>query len=201
MAKAINSFVPFLALLICIVGAANSAATGYRSPVTTSNFVKWSCSSTTYPRLCIRTLSTFSTKIQNSPHQLALTALNVSLDTAKSAKGFVLKLGKFKGLKKMEYKAIADCIDEMGESVDRLGDSVKELKNMGKYKGQDFMWHMSNVQTWVSAALTDDNTCLDGFAGRSLNGKIKSSIRAQVVNVAQLTSNALALCNRFAKKN
>ncbi|KAF4362994.1 hypothetical protein CsatB_009156 [Cannabis sativa] len=198
MAKLINSLLLFLAFLIC--GAVT--ATGYKSPATTTtpNFVKWSCSSTTYPRLCIRTLSTYSSNIQNSPHQLALTALNVSLSNAKLAKGFVLKLGKFKGLKTKEYKAIADCIDEMGESVDRLGESFKELKNMGKYKGQDFMWHMSNVQTWVSASLTDDNTCIDGFAGKSMNGKIKSSVRAQIVNVAQLTSNALALCNRFATK-
>ena len=198
MAK-VHSLVSLLVFILCISRMANSTATGY--PAKTSNFVKSSCSSTTYPPLCIRTLSTYSSKIQNSPHQLALTALSISLDTAKSAKDFVSKLGKFKGLKKMEYKAVADCFDQMGESVDRLSDSVKELKNMAKFKGQDFLWHMSTVQTWVSAALTDDNTCLDGFAGKSLEGKIKNSIRARVVNVAQLTSNALALCNRFASNN
>ncbi|PON89464.1 Pectinesterase inhibitor domain containing protein [Trema orientale] len=178
-----------------------AAATSYENPAATSNFVKTSCGATTYPPLCIRTLSTYSSKIQNSPHQLALTALSVSLDSSKSAKDFVSKLRKFRGLKKMEYEAIADCFDQMGDSVDRLGDSVKELKSVAKFKGQDFLWHMSNVQTWVSAALTEDNTCLDGFAGKSLDGKIKASIRARVVNVAQLTSNALALCNRFASKN
>ncbi|KAI8030579.1 hypothetical protein LOK49_LG01G01327 [Camellia lanceoleosa] len=63
----------------------------------------------------------------------------------------------------------------------------------GKGKGKDFLWHMSNVETWVSAALTDENTCLDGFSGRALDGNVKASIKARVTNVAQVTSNALAL--------
>lgn len=132
---------------------------------------------------------------------MALTALSVSIDKARAAYTFVTKLGKLKGLKSREYKAIKDCVDEMGDSVDRLSQSVQELKRLGgKSKSEDFLWHMSNVQTWVSAALTDENTCLDGFAGKALNGKIKASIRHWVVNVAQVTSNALALCNRFAAK-
>ncbi|MCI84932.1 21 kDa protein, partial [Trifolium medium] len=48
------------------------------------------------------------------------------------------------------------------------------------------------------AALTDDNTCLDGFAGPSMNGNAKAAIENKVVNVTQVTSNALALVNRFA---
>lgn len=115
--------------------------------------------------------------------------------------GFVAKLAKFKGLKAREYGAIKDCMDEMGDSVDRIRKSVRELNNASKSKGKDFLWHMSNVETWVSAALTDENTCMDGFSGRALDGKIKSSIRARVTNVAQVTSNALALVNQFAGKN
>lgn len=132
---------------------------------------------------------------------MALTALSVSVEKAQAAKTFVVKLSKMKGLKSREYKAIKDCIDEMGDSVDRLRQSVQEIKRMGgRSKREDFLWHMSNVQTWVSAALTDENTCLDGFAGKALDGKIKASIRPWVVNVAQVTSNALALCNRLAAK-
>ncbi|KAF3433129.1 hypothetical protein FNV43_RR24231 [Rhamnella rubrinervis] len=187
-----------LVSVLYIVGTAKSTATA--SPKTT-NFVKSSCSATTYPAVCVKSLSTYATAIQQSPHQMALTALSVSIDKAGAAKTFVTKLGKLKGLKSREYKAIKDCVDEMGDSVDRLSQSVQELQRLGgKSKRQDFLWHMSNVQTWVSAALTDENTCLDGFAGKALNGKIKASIRQWVVNVAQVTSNALALCNRFAAK-
>lgn len=97
--------------------------------------------------------------------------------------------------------AIKDCLEEINDTVDRLSKSFKELKSMGQSKGKDYQWHISNVETWVSAALTDENTCVDGFGGRALNGRVKSSIKARIVNVAQVTSNALALINKFASKN
>jgi pectinesterase inhibitor-like protein len=57
---------------------------------------------------------------------------------------------------------------------------------------------MSDVQTWVSAALTDQSTCTDGFQEANANGEIKTVVRGRIVQVAQLTSNALALLNKLA---
>ncbi|VVA93676.1 unnamed protein product [Arabis nemorensis] len=55
---------------------------------------------------------------------------------------------------------------------------------------------ISDVQTWVSTALTDDDTCMDGF-GRART-VVKDLVRQHVVKVARLTSNALALINMYA---
>ncbi|XP_047959272.1 21 kDa protein-like [Salvia hispanica] len=179
-----------LSLTFSYAAAANPAA----------SFIRSSCKATTYPAVCEKSLSTYASSIKKSPRQLVMTALTVSVDTAESAKSFVAKLTKFRGLKPRERSAIKDCLEEMSDSVDRLSKSVKELKKLGRGKGPEFTWHMSNLQTWVSAALTDDSTCSDGFAGKALNGRIKNSIRTRMTNVAQLTSNALALCNKFADK-
>jgi hypothetical protein len=46
--------------------------------------------------------------------------------------------------------------------------------------------------------LTDESTCSDGFGGKALDGKLKTSIRSRMVNVAQVTSNALSLINQYA---
>ncbi|KAI3458278.1 hypothetical protein Pfo_014941 [Paulownia fortunei] len=165
-----------------------------------ANFIRTSCRATTYPSVCVQSLYTYASTIQKNPRQLVMTALSVSVERAQSTKTFVNKLAKFRGLKPREYAAIKDCLEEVNDSVDRLSKSVGELKSMGRARGPEFMWHMSNLQTWVSAALTDDSTCMDGFAGRALNGRIKSSIRARMTNVGQVTSNALALCNQFAGK-
>ncbi|XP_019192008.1 PREDICTED: 21 kDa protein-like [Ipomoea nil] len=192
MARVLVQAVAVVVLSILYVSdTAESAA----ATVATS-FIKTSCKATTYPDLCVTSLAAYGPTIKRSPQQLVQTALSVSVDRAQSTKGFVDKLCKFKGLKRREYGALKDCLDEMSDSVDRLSKSVRELKNMGR----DFQWHISNAQTWISAALTDENTCMDGFAGRALNGKIKASIRARVTNVAQVTSNALALINQFASK-
>ncbi|XP_022891736.1 21 kDa protein-like [Olea europaea var. sylvestris] len=152
----------------------------------------------THPAICIQSSLVYASTVQQSPRQVATTVLSVSIEMAQLSKTFLTKLTKFKGLKPREYAALKDCIEEVSDGVDRLSQSVQELKTMGRARGKDFIWHMSNVETWVSAALTDDNTCMDGFSGRALNGRIKSSVRAHMINLAQVACNALALCNHFS---
>ena len=197
MAKVSHLLLLFsISLYLATTAKSASSARGYDT-----SFIESSCSSTTYPAVCVKTLSAYASAIQQSPRQLAHTALSVSLSKCQSTKTFVSKMTKMKGLKSREYEAVKDCLEEMGDTVDRLSKSIHELKHIGQAKGQDFLWHMSNVETWVSAALTDENTCLDGFSGKALDGKVKASIKAQVVNVAQVTSNALALINSYASKH
>ena len=113
-----------------------------------------------------------------------------------------LKKGKRVQISHRELEAVKDCIDTMGDSVDQLSRSITELGEMGQHSnGEDFMWHVSNVQTWVSAALTNENTCVDGLNEHpAKGGKVKNAIKMRVNNVAQATSNALALVNHFAAK-
>nr|GEU91433.1 retrovirus-related Pol polyprotein from transposon TNT 1-94 [Tanacetum cinerariifolium] len=54
---------------------------------------------------------------------------------------------------------------------------------------------MSDVQTWVSSAMTDEDTCSEGFAN---DKKMEGVVRGKLVNVVHLTSNALALINNYA---
>lgn len=173
------------------------------NPKGATNFIRTACRETLYPQLCLQCLSKYAHKIQQNERQLASAAIEVSLTRARSTASFVSKFYGLKGIKPREYQAIKDCIDNMGDSVEQLSQSLRELEktNSAAGGGQDFMWHISNVQTWVSAALTDDNTCLDGFSGSSMNGKLKVAIRNRVVHVAQVTSNALALINRFAERH
>ncbi|KAL2227190.1 21 kDa protein-like [Sesamum indicum] len=196
----LTSSLTFLSLLLVLTptGFATAGAAAATNPA--ASFIRTSCRATTYPAVCVQSLSTYATVIQKSPKQLVMTALSVSVDRAQSTKTFVSKLTKFRGLKPREYAAIKDCLEEVSDSVDRLSKSAQELKRLGRAGGPEYIWHLSNLQTWVSAALTDDSTCLDGFSGRALNGRIKTSIRARMTNVAQVTSNALALCNKYAGK-
>lgn len=72
--------------------------------------------------------------------------------------------------------------------------------SLGRATGQDFTCHMSNAETWISTALTDDTTCMDGFSIRATDGKIKELVRAQITSVAHYTSNALALLQSVSTK-
>ncbi|XP_030500100.2 21 kDa protein-like [Cannabis sativa] len=162
-----------------------------------TGFIRTSCSQTTYPRLCFSSLSIHAQKIQTSPQLLAGTALNVTLSSAKATTAMMSRLSLSHGLKPREVSAMKDCVEELSETVDELRRSIGE---MSKLKGHnaDFKLMINDIQTWVSAALTDENTCSDGFQGKTLNGNLKTVVRGRIVNVAQLTSNALALINRYA---
>lgn len=185
-----------LSLFFCLVYFSGEAEANVA--VAATSFIRSKCRSTTYPSLCIQSLSLYAGTIQTNPKQLAQTALSVSLQRAQSTNDFVKKLSKFKGLRSREYAALRDCLEETSDSVDRLSKSVAELKNINRARGEELLWHISNVETWVSASLTDDTTCLDGFSGNVLNGRIKNSIKVRMTNVAQVTSNALALINQLS---
>lgn len=55
---------------------------------------------------------------------------------------------------------------------------------------------MSKVQTWMSASLTAQVTCMDGFEDVP-DGPVKSDVNSRVTSVKQVTSSALALVNSY----
>lgn len=167
------------------------------------NFIVSSCHATRYPNLCVKCLEAFANKIRGKENRLAQTALAVTLVRVRSTTIYVAKLTKAKRIKRREYLAVKDCVENLGDGLGMLAQSMRELKQVGRSgRGRDeFLWRLSNVQTWVSAALTDETTCLDGFDGKVMDGVVKSAIRRRVVHVARVTSNALALVNRFAARN
>ncbi|XP_057547174.1 pectinesterase inhibitor 11-like [Amaranthus tricolor] len=188
----------FIFSLLYITSSA--AAVGPASTTTTNNFIQSKCSSTTYPTVCVQSLSSFANKIQTSQRQLTQTALIVSLAKARYTKAYVAHLAHSNGLKPSEFGPIKDCFEVIGDTVDRLSMSIHEFQSAARAHSSDFLWHMSNVQTWVSAALTDENTCVDGFSGRAVSSRMKNGIKTQFQGVLQCTSNALTLVNQFADK-
>ncbi|GKV33772.1 hypothetical protein SLEP1_g42232 [Rubroshorea leprosula] len=193
-----SHFPKLLVTLISLTFFLNlSSAARPISPHPSTEFIKTSCSSTTYPKLCISSLSTHANLIQTSPKLIAHTALNVTLATAKATSVMMVNLSKSQGMKPKEVEAMQDCLEELSDTVDELRKSIGEMGQINN-KGSDFGMLMSDIQTWVSAALTDESTCSDGFGGKAMNGKVKTTLRLKIMNIAHLTSNALALINRYA---
>lgn len=173
-----------------------TATDAFPSRSTNTQYIKTSCSVTTYPRLCYHSLAIYAGKIKTNPKVLAHTALNVTLAATKDTSVIMRKLSKIRGLKPVETAAALDCVEEIGDAVDELQQSLYELGHV--VRGSNFWHQMSDIQTWVSAALTDEHTCMDGFEERHMRGRVETVVRRYIVNVAHLTSNALALINSYA---
>ncbi|KAJ0098886.1 hypothetical protein Patl1_19919 [Pistacia atlantica] len=189
----LNSFLILLAIT-SLINSSSADTRFYPVPpnIVSTEFIKTSCSSTTYPRLCYTTLAGHASLIQTSPKLLAHVALNVTLATAKSTSAVMLKLSKGSGMNPREVEAMQDCLEELSDSADEIRRSIGE---MGQINASNFEIMMSDIQTWVSAALTDETTCRDGFEGNTVNGKM---VRSRIVNIAHMTSNALSLINSYA---
>ncbi|XP_021285823.1 21 kDa protein-like [Herrania umbratica] len=186
----------FLLILLAINSYINFSSAGRQiAPLSSTEFIRTSCSSTTYPKLCFETLSTHASLIQTSPQLLAHAALNVTLSTAKSTSAMMVTLSRSHGLKPRVAEAMQDCVEELSDTIDELRKSISE---MGQIKGSNFGLMINDVQTWVSAALTDESTCSDGFQGNNMNGNVKTDVRTKILRIAHLTSNALALINSYA---
>ncbi|KAL8535713.1 hypothetical protein ACS0TY_011373 [Phlomoides rotata] len=78
-----------------------SAAASATSPA--ASFVRASCRATTYPAVCVQSLSTYAASINKNPKYV---------DRAESTKTFVAKLTRFRGLKPREKSALKDCLEE-----------------------------------------------------------------------------------------
>ena len=193
-------------LLVAAAVLALAAASPANSEAAASDFIRKSCRDTQYPSVCVQSLASYGgSPPPRSPRELARAALSVSADRARAASAYVGRLcggggaAARKGARKGTAGAVRDCLENLADSVGHLHDAAQEMggAGMGGRAGSAaFKWHLSNVQTWCSAALTDENTCLDGLAGRGVDAKTRAAIRGRVVEVAQVTSNALALVNK-----
>lgn len=94
-------------------------------------------------------------------------------------------------MSKRQRSALHDCTEQINDSVEQLRRSLHELQHL---RSETFQWQMSNAQTWVSAALTDGDTCLDGFAGNA-----RPDVKRRVTDSARVTSNALFMINMLGQ--
>ncbi|CAL5018671.1 unnamed protein product [Urochloa decumbens] len=190
-----------LVLLGCLLGLvaaspakAKPSLSSAVAPAVAVDFVRRSCRSTEYPRVCESTLVPCAPAVGRSLRRLARAALVVGADRARNCSAYIGGGGAPKAAGK-KGGAMKDCAELARDAEERLRQSAAEMERMGRSGTPRFAWALSNVQTWASAALTDTSTCLDSLA--QAKAKDRDAVKRRVVAVAEATSNALALVNRL----
>ncbi|KAK6921630.1 Pectinesterase inhibitor domain [Dillenia turbinata] len=165
-----------------------------------TSFIRKSCGATLYPDLCYSSLSGYSSAVQENPGQLARVAVGVSLSKARSMAAYLSNVSRQAdyGAEPRVASAVHDCFSTMSDAVDQIRGSQKQLRHLVPGAAL-FRLQMSNVQTWMSAALTNEDTCTDGFEDVP-DGPTKTDVCDRVSRVAKFTSNALALVNNYASE-
>ncbi|PRQ47071.1 putative pectinesterase [Rosa chinensis] len=175
-------------LLLLSYSAAARKPSSHNATTSSSHLVRTSCQHASYPNLCLHTLSASPAQ---TPRDLAQAAVGVSLSRARKVSAFLSQLSHSSSPKRQRV-AVGDCVEQVSDSVDDLSRTLEELHHLHE---ETFRWQMSNAQTWVSAALTNDDTCLDGF--QEVDGKVKADVKRKITNAARVTSNALYMINRL----
>ncbi|CAI0445606.1 unnamed protein product [Linum tenue] len=87
-----------------------------------------------------------------------------------------------------------DCLSNLDNAAEEICGSLKQMRQRGatRASGEAFRFQMSNVQTWMSVALTNEETCTKGVQG--VGGGM--AVYARAAEAKNYTSIALALAKR-----
>lgn len=134
--------------------------------------------------LCVHPLdTTHAAAVARNPRRLAHAALAASAARAREASSYVSRLSSGNRGKSPRIdvsNAFQDCT-----SVDRLQRSVEEMSRLGRAESAAYAVHLSNVKTWVSSALTDQDMCIDSL--RRASGGPAEAVRRKVAGVRVTT--------------
>ncbi|KAK6796079.1 hypothetical protein RDI58_009534 [Solanum bulbocastanum] len=159
--------------------------------------VKSACSNTLHPELCysaIVNVTDFSKKVTSQKDVIEL-SLNITVKAVRHNFYAVKELIKTrKGLTPREKVALHDCLETMDETLDELHTAVADLELYPNKKS--LKEHAEDLKTLISSAITNQETCLDGFSHDEADKKIRKVLLKGQKHVEKMCSNALAMiCN------
>ncbi|PON42632.1 Pectinesterase inhibitor domain containing protein [Parasponia andersonii] len=124
-----------------------------------------------------------------SRHSIISAALKHSLNEALAAIEMITRFNSL-SINYREQVAIEDCKELLDFSVSELASSLGEMKII-RSTPNDVAHHEANLKAWLSAALSNQDTCLEGFEGT--DRRVERFIKGSIKQVTHLIGNVLAL--------
>jgi pectinesterase inhibitor-like protein len=161
-------------------------------------FVRGCCARTLYPRLCCAALAPYAASVHSSHARLALASANLTLATLEALAARIPRPGSGGG----DGGALRDCAELVASAADQAARAAERLRGIERAVGLEVTWRVDDARTWLSAAMTDEDTCADGLRPRkSAPAPVRAELRASVRRAKQYTSIALALVNMLVSNH
>ncbi|XP_010503371.1 PREDICTED: pectinesterase 3-like [Camelina sativa] len=190
-----------LLLILAVVALTAGAFTHSPSPSPphhppiSSASLKTVCAVTRYPETCFDSLSSSLNESDSklSPESI----LELSLRAASKE---VSRLSvSFRSINDMpEDAAVGDCVKLYTDALSQINESVSEI---GKEKNKGGTWLtkevVGDVKTWISAAMTDGETCSDGI--EEMGTVVGNEIKKEMEMANQMMSISLAIVSQMKK--
>lgn len=192
-----------LASLLLVAVVAGVAAGAVRSRrgrqmAAAHGVLRASCSSTLYPDLCYSSFAGQPSLLAAVTDQRDVVhgAITLSKSAVHHIFSTVQKIRASRGgeLTERERSALHDCLEMFEETLEELGEADADLSSYDHGASSRVLArHAADLKTLLSAAITNQDTCLDGFSHDKADRRLRDEIRAAVTHVSHLCSNALAM--------
>ncbi|MQL80210.1 hypothetical protein Taro_012652 [Colocasia esculenta] len=156
------------------------------------------CSSTLYPDLCYSSIADNPSLLTtvNSQKDVIHGSINISRDAVQHSYFRVQKLraARAAGLPEREREALHDCLEMFDDTLDELRKAEADLSGYNPGAGSKTLArHAADLETLLSAAMTNQESCLDGFSHDGADRRIRKGLKGAVEHVSHMCSNALAM--------
>ncbi|KAF8401172.1 hypothetical protein HHK36_014476 [Tetracentron sinense] len=155
--------------------------------------LKSSCSTTLYPDLCYSAIAT----VPGATHKLStkkdIIEISLNLTTTAVEHNYftIEKLVASKNLTEREETALHDCLEMIDETLDELHKTADDLKEYPNKKS--LSQHADDLKTLLSAAMTNQDSCVDGFSHDGADKQVRQTLLQGQLYVHRMCSNTLAL--------
>ncbi|KAM7459306.1 hypothetical protein LguiA_036300 [Lonicera macranthoides] len=159
-------------------------------------FIKKACTNTHYPSLCFSTVSSFpATEASFTFHRILEFSINQTAKQVETTRFNILLNLSTQDLTSSQNIALEDCIEMLDQTLYELGVAIEDLR---RTPGG------ANLETLLSAAMTNENTCIDGFAElEELSDysigqvRLKEQLQSSLSPIVGMISNCLAIAKYF----
>ncbi|XP_074564994.1 pectinesterase-like [Curcuma longa] len=154
------------------------------------------CEGTLYPELCVSTLSAIpDIQTKSLPDVICATikASETAVNAAAENCSIYLRHHSY-ALDGRQRYAITDCLDLFSQTVNQLVAAWSRLSS-GNASSR-----VEDVRTMLSAAITNQYTCLDGFAYVGHDGGYRQVIEGRIYHVSHMISNSLAMVRKIPRR-
>ncbi|KAL4384931.1 hypothetical protein GQ457_15G012230 [Hibiscus cannabinus] len=148
------------------------------------------CSKARFPSLCVNSLLDFPGSLTANEQDLLHISFNMTLQHFSKALYTTTPISYLQMHPRVR-SAYDDCLELLQDSVDALSRSLSSVVIVPSQDGDNKGGSTQDVMTWLSAALTNHDTCTDGFEG--VSGTVKDQVTDELKDLSEFVSNCLSI--------
>ncbi|XP_010261670.1 PREDICTED: pectinesterase 3-like [Nelumbo nucifera] len=204
---AVSAFILVIIIVAFVVGSTthkdekndSDKSMSIPSTISVGDSIKTVCNVTLYPKSCISSISSLKLEQKTTdPEEIFKLSLQVAFNELSNLSSLPQKLIAKVNNDPALVAALQDCQIQFEEAVDQINSSISSMQ-VGQREKLLTDSKITNLRTWLSSAITYEQTCLDGLEelNSSSSKAVLEEMKAAMRISMELTSNSLAIVSKM----